>query len=53
MEINSDSEDFYSRFYEQLNLSQKWPGSYLFKFIVKSESSQLEDIKSFFRKKIF
>ncbi|MDB2702239.1 DUF493 family protein [Flavobacteriaceae bacterium] len=28
-------EEFYSRFHEQLQLSQEWPGKYLFKFIVR------------------
>ncbi|MGB2475994.1 MAG: DUF493 family protein [Flavobacteriaceae bacterium] len=36
-----NSEDFYSRFHEQLLVSQDWPGNYLFKFIVRSgEDSQ-------------
>jgi putative lipoic acid-binding regulatory protein len=48
MQSNSHSEDFYSRFYEQLEASQNWPGLYLFKFIVKSESPHLENLKSFF-----
>ena len=48
MHSNTSSEDFYSRFYDQLLESQNWPGFYLFKFIVKSESPHLEDLKSFF-----
>ena len=28
-------EEFYSRFHEQLLVSQEWPGKYLFKFIVR------------------
>lgn len=28
-------EEFYSRFHEQLLASQKWPGPYLFKFILR------------------
>jgi len=42
------SEDFYSRFYDQLLESQVWPGIYLFKFIVKAESEHLQTLKSFF-----
>ncbi|MEO2099983.1 MAG: DUF493 domain-containing protein [Flavobacteriaceae bacterium] len=48
MQSNTHSEDFYSRFYDQLVDSQPWPGFYLFKFIVKSESPHLMDLKSFF-----
>ena len=51
MNSNKQSEDFYSRFYDQLLESQKWPGFYLFKFIVKSESPHLNDLKSFFNSK--
>jgi hypothetical protein len=28
-------EEFYSRFHEQLKISQEWPGKYLFKFILR------------------
>lgn len=42
------SNDFYSRFYDQLLESQEWPGVYLFKFIVKAESPHLNTLKSYF-----
>ena len=42
------SDDFYSRFYDQLLESQVWPGVYLFKFIVKAESDHLNTLKSYF-----
>jgi len=48
MQSNTPSEDFYSRFYDQLKTSQDWPGPYLFKFIVKSESAHLVSLKSLF-----
>ena len=32
---NENPEEFYSRFHEQLLASQKWPGPYLFKFILR------------------
>ena len=48
MQSNTPSEDFYSRFYDQLLQSQSWPGFYLFKFIVKSESRHLQDLKALF-----
>ncbi len=28
-------EEFYSRFHEQLEISQEWPGKYMFKFILR------------------
>ena len=46
-----NKEEFYSRFFHQLNKSQIWPGTYLFKFIVKSESDNLNKLKSIFSKK--
>ena len=46
-----DKEEFYSRFFDQLSQSQSWPGIYLFKFIVKSESDNLSKLKSIFSKK--
>jgi putative lipoic acid-binding regulatory protein len=42
------SDDFYSRFYDQLLESQAWPGIYLFKFIIKAESQHLNKLKGFF-----
>ncbi len=34
------SEDFYSRFKDQLLESQDWPGIYIYKFIVKDNSEE-------------
>lgn len=45
---DNNKEDFYSRLQEQLILSQKWPGAYIFKFIVKSNSDHVETIKRYF-----
>ena len=42
-----NSEEFYSRFHEQLTASQSWPGKYLFKFILRlgqAEETQLEEL---------
>ena len=39
---------FYERFEQQLEESQKWPGHYLFKFIVKSNTTAFEQIQSIF-----
>ena len=43
-----NSEVFYSRFYSRLEKSQSWPGSYMFKFIVKSENPQIDNLKALF-----
>ena len=42
-------EEFYSRFLENLKISQKWPGNYLFKFIIKKKETNLEDIQDVFK----
>jgi putative lipoic acid-binding regulatory protein len=44
----TESESFYSRFRDQLIISQNWPGTYLFKFVVKSESPHLDNLKLLF-----
>jgi putative lipoic acid-binding regulatory protein len=44
-------EDFYSSLKEKLQQSQSWPGLYLFKFIVKTNSSNLTNLKSLFEHK--
>lgn len=49
MSSEISSKDFYSRFYDQLNDSQNWPGKYLFKFIVKSGSPYLNELKTYFK----
>ena len=43
---NTKSEDFYLRFEEQLKESQSWPGSYLYKFILKNDGGELDKLKS-------
>lgn len=45
---NDNSEEFYSRFHEQLLNSQAWPGKYMFKFIVRAGGVKLETLKSLF-----
>ena len=42
---NNKSDSFYSRFKDQLLESQSWPGIYLFKFIVKNNSDESEQLK--------
>ena len=48
MNSNKNTDDFYERFQQQLEESQKWPGLYMFKFIVKSNSKQIDKIKDLF-----
>ena len=48
LNANDNKEEFYSRFFDQLTQSQSWPGIYLFKFIVESESENLSKLKSIF-----
>ena len=51
LNVNDNKEEFYSRFFDQLSQSQSWPGIYFFKFIVKSESDNLNKLKSIFSAK--
>ena len=44
-------EEFYSRFHEQLRVSQEWPGQYLFKFIVRDGEVSEETLKRMFLQK--
>jgi len=48
MNSKENPKKFYERFYGQLEASQDWPGLYMFKFIVKSKSLQLEKLKKLF-----
>lgn len=48
MNSKENPEDFYNRFLNQLEESQNWPGLYMFKFIVKSGSQQIEKLKDLF-----
>ncbi len=41
------SDDFYSRFKDQLLESQDWPGLYIFKFIVKENSEEYNQLKKY------
>jgi putative lipoic acid-binding regulatory protein len=47
--VNDDARaDFYSRFHEQLQNSQQWPGEYMFKFIFKKGSTSQAKVEHFF-----
>ena len=38
------SEEFYSRFHQQLKNSQEWPGPFLFKFIVRGDIQKVSKL---------
>lgn len=48
MKSKENPDDFYNRFQQQLKESQNWPGLYMFKFIVKSNSNQITKLKQLF-----
>ncbi|WP_422103885.1 DUF493 family protein [Winogradskyella sp.] len=48
MDNNKKSEEFYSKLKSQLQDTALWPTEYLYKFIVISETSKIEEIKSLF-----
>jgi putative lipoic acid-binding regulatory protein len=48
MNSKEKADDFYVRFQKQLEESQNWPGLYMFKFIVKSNSLQIDNLKDLF-----
>ncbi len=41
---STKSQDFYLRFEDQLKESQSWPGSYLYKFILKNKKGELASL---------
>ncbi|MDB9712855.1 DUF493 family protein [Flavobacteriaceae bacterium] len=43
------SEEFYDKLCSQLESTDSWPNFYLYKFIIKSESNNLELIKMIFK----
>ena len=45
----SKSEEFYEKLYGQLKSTNTWPNFYLFKFIIKSNTNNLELIKTIFQ----
>ena len=48
MNSKENPDDFFETFQKQLEESQSWPGLYMFKFIVKSNSRQIDKIKDLF-----
>ena len=49
MNSKENPDVFYERFQKQLEESQNWPGLYMFKFIVKSNSEQIDKLKELFK----
>jgi uncharacterized protein len=45
----SKSEEFYEKLYGQLKSTNTWPNFYLFKFIIESNTNNLELIKTIFQ----
>ena len=48
MNSKENPNDFYERFQQQLKESQNWPGLFMFKFIVNSNSHQIDKLKDLF-----
>ena len=46
--MKNSTNSFYTRLEEQLNESSKWPSIYKFKFILKSNSKDINKLKNFF-----
>lgn len=44
----NDENDFYIRLEKQLSLSSDWPSIYKFKFILKSDSLNITNLKNIF-----
>ncbi|MFM1808264.1 MAG: hypothetical protein RLZZ242_989 [Bacteroidota bacterium] len=41
-------DDFYESLKQKLNAQTAWPATYLFKFIVKADSDQIDQLKAIF-----
>tara|TARA_B100000925_G_scaffold229433_1_gene177985 strand:+ start:434 stop:724 length:291 start_codon:yes stop_codon:yes gene_type:complete len=50
MITSQNSDEFYQRFLEKLKISHSWPGAYMFKFIMPSNSSYKDELISIFNK---
>lgn len=47
----SKAEEFYKKLKLQLEETKKWPLEYLYKFIVKTDTSKIKKIEAFFNNK--
>tara|TARA_B100000575_G_scaffold268495_1_gene247445 strand:+ start:1635 stop:1925 length:291 start_codon:yes stop_codon:yes gene_type:complete len=48
MTISQNTEEFYRKFLKKLKISHSWPGKYMFKFIMPSNSLHIEELISIF-----
>ncbi|MEP0265902.1 DUF493 family protein [Dokdonia sp.] len=48
MSVDKNSEEFYAKLKEQLSDTSLWPGPYLYKFIVPSNTSKIKEIEDIF-----
>lgn len=48
MTSSQNTEEFYQRFLKKLEISHSWPGKYMFKFIMPSNSNYIEELISIF-----
>ncbi|MGB5190247.1 DUF493 family protein [Robiginitalea sp.] len=46
--MDKDSEEFYGRLKEELLKSTEWPSTYLYKFIVPSQTDKMDQIEAIF-----
>lgn len=46
--MDKESEDFYARLKDELQKSTEWPSTYLYKFIVPSDSDKTDKIEAIF-----
>lgn len=44
----NQTDDFYKRLEKQLSVSSDWPSLYKFKFILKSDSAEITNLKNIF-----
>ena len=49
MNNSQNSEEFYDRFLKKLKISHSWPCSYMFKFIMPSDSNCIDELVSIFK----
>ena len=48
MTVSQNTEEFYLGFLKKLKISHSWPGNYMFKFIMPSNSAYIEELISIF-----
>ena len=47
---SQNTDEFYQRFLEKLKISHSWPGMYMFKFIMPTDSNYIDELISIFNK---